>query len=151
VLDWPTRDDPLRALLFCTGPRSYVDPLDPAAEDVRSHAPAVVLGPDAACRYAVDLSDPTWRIRGRRSERLPDGGYAVYDAEHALVRRGEGQLLGGWFRWATVLHDGALWREDLATGARQALGPAEREITYALAMPGTANVVIVAEGALRLV
>jgi hypothetical protein len=145
VADWPPdpKLDPLRALLFCTTESSWGDPMKAWGMEYRGFPPVIVLGPAAGCRYAVDLSWPTYRVRGERCERLEGSGYAVYDAEHALVRRGEGQLLGGWFRWATVLHDGALWR--------QALGPAEREITYALAMPGTANVVIVAEGALRLV
>ena len=125
VADWPPDPaaDPLRALLFCTGeiPWPQGDPLDAQDDDQRAFAPAVVLGPDAICGYAVDLNHPTYRIRGERSERIDDGtgGYAIFDARHALVRRGEGRLLAGWFGVATILHEGQLFREDLATGARR--------------------------------
>ena len=52
--------------------------------------------------------------------------FAVFVAKHQLVRRGAGVLLRGWFRFATVEDAGQLWREDLATGDRVALGSAAR-------------------------
>ncbi|MEZ4238756.1 MAG: hypothetical protein R3F59_21910 [Myxococcota bacterium] len=157
VADWPppSGSDPLRALLFCTDDSGWPgDPLDPQDDDHRAFAPAVVLGPDDACRYAVALDAPTYRIRGEHSERIDgEGGYGVYDRDHALVRRGEGRLLGGWFQHATVAHRGRLWREDLATGERRDLGAEARPVAWAAAVPGTRNVVLAAEDppALRLV
>ena len=55
----------------------------------------------------------------------PDEGFAVFDADHRLVRRASGRLLGGWFRWATLEEDGAYWREDLATGERVRVAPVD--------------------------
>jgi hypothetical protein len=154
VPDWPpdADQDPLRALFFCTGDIPW-EPADPLTgdEDQRAFAPVVVLGPGSACRYAVDLGHPTYRIRGEHVAQLDEGGYGVYTEGHELVRRSEGRLLGGWFQLVTVLHEGHLWREDLATGERWRLGPADREIVYALAVPGTGNVVLVSDGAIRLV
>jgi hypothetical protein len=101
-------------------------------EDNRELAPVVVLGPDETTRYAVDLRHRVVRVTYAEDAAAatvvggPDAGYAVFDAEHRLVRCGAGLLLGGWFRHATIEHDGALWREDLATGARTLLGAAVR-------------------------
>src|SRR4029079_7670212 len=96
-------------------------------EDNRELSPVVVLGPDDAARYAVDLHDRVVRIAYAGTAEVaaivggPDAGYAVFDADHGIVRRAEGRLLGGWFRHATIEHDGWLWREDLATGRRTML------------------------------
>jgi len=101
-------------------------------EDDRELAPVVVLGPDERVRYAVDLQHRVVRITnagGAASAAIvggPDDGYVVCDADHRVVRRGDGRLLGGWFRHATVEDGGVLWREDLATGARRQLDTASR-------------------------
>jgi hypothetical protein len=101
-------------------------------EDNRELAPVVVLGPDDRVRYAVDLHHRVVRITnpdGTPAAAIvggPGDGYVVCDADHRVVRRGTGQLLGGWFRHATVEDDGVLWREDLATGARTRLDTAAR-------------------------
>jgi hypothetical protein len=103
-------------------------------EDNRELPPAFVLGPSPAFRYAIDLRYEVVRITGphenAHGERIggPDEGYAVFDANHTLVRRGTGRLLGGWFRYATIEDNGALWREDLATGERTHLGSSLRII-----------------------
>lgn len=147
-------DDPLRALFFCTGdiPAPPGDPLDASDDDQRAFAPPVVLGPGGDCRYAVALHTPTYRIRGETSERIDDGteSYAIFDSQHRATRRGEGRLLGGWFQHVTLLARGSLWREDLATGARELLAPADREIAWALPVPGTRNILLATEGAIRL-
>jgi hypothetical protein len=101
-------------------------------EDNREIAPVVVLGPSPALRYAVDLRHRVVRVRSTHERELaeivggPDEGFAVFDVDHRIVRRGTGILLGGWFRFATVEDGGSLWREDLATGARTLLGSAAR-------------------------
>lgn len=126
--------DPARALFYAEseddrGGQGSDDLFD---EDNRDRAPAFVLGPSASVRYAVDLRHRVVRITGPHEAPVatvlggPGEGYAVYDAGHALVRRGTGLLLGGWYRHATIEDDGALWREDLATGRRTLLGYAAR-------------------------
>lgn len=101
-------------------------------EDNRELAAVVVLGPDERCRYAVDLRHRVVRITGPREAAVgevvagPDAGYAIFDADHRIVRRGTGTLLGGWFRHATIDEGGWLWREDLATGERTLLDSAAR-------------------------
>jgi hypothetical protein len=115
--------------------------LDLLDDDARDLAPALVLGPDAAIRYAVDLGARVYRIDNRgapgpgyRGDAVvvelggATHGYAVFDADHREVRRGAGRLLGGWFRWATIEHGGHYWREDLATGARTRLAPVDHAI-----------------------
>ena len=118
--------DRRRAVLFAQDP-AYQHPEDPLDEDARGAAPTVVLGPDDAVRYAVDLRWPAFRITHPGAEplaeELGDGGFAVYDADHRLVRRADGRLLGGAWRWATVAHANSYWREDLATGVRVRLAP----------------------------
>lgn len=127
-------DDPRRALFYAEseewrGGEGSPDVLD---EDNRDCPPAFVLGPGASARYAVDLRHRVVRITGTHDVAVgvvlggPGDGYAVFDDEHRLVRRGTGLLLGGWYRHATVEDDGALWREDLATGRRTLLGHADR-------------------------
>jgi hypothetical protein len=101
-------------------------------EDNRDCPPAFVLGPSEAVQYAVGLEHRVVRVTGPHDAATgeviggPDAGYAVYDANHVLVRRGTGRLLGGWFRHATLEDAGALWREDLATGERTHLGSSRR-------------------------
>ena len=68
------------------------------------------------------------RLREGKNEILDGTGFAIFDDHHALVRRGTGTLLGGWYRHATVEDDGWLFREDLATGARTLLGSAARVV-----------------------
>lgn len=126
--------DRRRAVYYAQTPefvaeRSVDDLLE---EDNRELPPVVVLGPDDAARYAVDLRHRVVRITYRDDAEVaaivggPDAGYAVFDEEHRIIRRGEGRLLGGWFRHATIEHDDWLWREDLATGRRTLLGSAMR-------------------------
>jgi hypothetical protein len=126
--------DPRRAVYYAQTPefvteRSVDDLLE---EDNRELCPVVVLGPDDTARYAVDLRHRVVRITYEGHAELaaivegPDAGYAVFDADHRIVRRGQGILLGGWFRHATIEHDGWLWREDLATGRRTLLCAAAR-------------------------
>jgi hypothetical protein len=126
--------DPRRAVLYAqtaefVESRATDDLLE---ENNRDLAPVVVLGPDRDVRYAVDLQHRVVRITATGDVPAaaivggPDAGYAVFDADHRIVRRGVGRLLGGWFRHATIEDDGWLWREDLATGARTLLGSAVR-------------------------
>ena len=56
----------------------------------------------------------------------PNGGNNVCAADHRVVRRGTGTLLGGWFRHATIEDGGWIYREDLATGERTLVCSAER-------------------------
>ncbi|HEU0030114.1 MAG TPA: hypothetical protein VFQ53_05760 [Kofleriaceae bacterium] len=130
--------DPHRAVLFAQdaddpGPRE--PDIDPLEGDARDLAPVVVLGPDDRARYAVDLRHLVYRITQPETGNAvavavggPHAGYAVFDAEHRLVRRGDGRLVGGWVRWATIEHGGLYWREDLATGARVPIAVADRRV-----------------------
>ncbi|MEJ7596667.1 MAG: hypothetical protein WKG01_02055 [Kofleriaceae bacterium] len=101
-------------------------------EDNRELAPVIVLGPSPAVRYAVGLLHRVVRVSNQDDTAVadviggPDEGFAVFDRDHQLVRRGTGILLGGWFRHATIEDAGSLWREDLATGERVLLGSAAR-------------------------
>jgi hypothetical protein len=124
VATWPT--DPLRAVWFVKDER-FEDLTD---DDCREVAPAMVLGPDAHQRYALDLSRLVYRIMGKEAVPIggPDAGYIVCSADHQVVRRGTGRLVGGWFRWATIEADGAYWREDLATGERTPIAIADRVV-----------------------
>lgn len=129
--------DPNRAVFFAQDPDNpgpHDPDLDLLDEDSRDFAPMLVLGPDAAMRYAIDLRYCVHSIvrTGADSDDVelnyvggPHGGYAIYDCKHNLVRRGEGELRGGWFRFATIEHAGHYWREDLATGERTLLGSAD--------------------------
>ena len=187
--------DRRRAVYYAQTPkfiaeRSIADLLE---DDNRELSPVVVLGPDDTARYAVDLAYRVVRIAYAGTAETagtvggPDAGYAVFDADHRIVRRGKGRLLGGWFRHATIEHDGWLWREDLATGRRTLLGAAarvccvdpidevvvqdairegrhelaaqlrQRVLTrpiegelHVVAIPGTRNVLEIAEGYLRV-
>ena len=134
--------DPLRAVFFAQDPDHGAprDPdLEPLDEDARDAAPALVLGPDDAARYAVDLSWRVYRIvradnrEGGVATSIggPGEGYAVFDAEHRLVRRGSGRLLGGWLEWATIEHAGHYWREHLSTGERRQLAPVDDKLCVA--------------------
>jgi hypothetical protein len=131
----PFFGDPRRATFYAQtedpiGPSSD-DPLD---DDNRELAPVLALGDSPACRYALDLRHRVVRIRGPHEDPVaepvggPGEGFAVFDADHALVRRASGRLLGGWFRHATVEDGGMLWREDLSTGERALLGSAARAV-----------------------
>ena len=159
-------------------------------DDCREAAPAMVLGPDAHHRYALDLSRLVYRIMGKDAVPIggPDAGYIVCSADHDVVRRGSGRLVGGWFRWATIEDGGAYWREDLATGERTPVAIADRIVCtdraadavahdalhegriaeaariraahavrevagdlITLAIPGTRNLLLVAEHDLRVV
>ena len=178
--------DPQRAVWFEHDER-FTDLLD---DDVRAAAPAMVLGPDAATRYALDLSQRVFRIMGKDAQHVggPDAGFVVCSSDHRIVRRASGRLVGGWFRWATVLDAGLYWREDLATGARTPIAADDRAVCEdpeleaiardamregrhadaakirdahpsrtvdgditVLAIPGTRNVLLVAEHDLRVI
>jgi hypothetical protein len=140
--------DPLRALLFTSDEEQRgVWNATLTEEDARADAPAVVLGTDDAVRYAVDFGRETFRLRGQALEHLSPrlGGYAVYDADHRVVRVGQGRLLGGWDGVATVQYEDQLYREELATGTRRSLGPIDRQITRAIPIAGTENVLLLVE------
>ncbi len=145
-----SRGEP-RALLYEHSEADDAYPADPSVgdEDARDRAPVVTLGPSDALRYVVGLEGPTWRLRGEVGERLGSGGgWVVYDAGHTPVHRGTGRLLAGWDRWVVVLEDGQLRREDLVDGRGTGLGPAQRPVLGAVALPGTPHVVLLAlEGA----
>jgi hypothetical protein len=126
--------DPYRALLYAQT-AEFVETRaseDLAEDDNRELAPVVVLGPDRRARYAVDLRHRVVRLTGHEESLAarvvggPDEGYVVCDADHGVVRRGTGTLLGGWYRHATIEDAGWLWREDLATGERRLLEAATR-------------------------
>jgi len=104
-----------------------------------------VLGASDEVRYAVGLERETYRLHGEALEKLSSGGggYAIYDAGHRLVRKGNGRLLGGWNGVATLEHEGELFREDLSSGARRPLGRSDRPIAHALPIAGAENVVLV--------
>ncbi len=132
--------DPRRAVFFAQDPDNpgpHEPDLDPLEEDARDFAPNLVLGPDATTRYAIDLRFRVYRITRPPADVTdagdgevthvggPHEGYVVCDADHHVVRRGAGRLLGGWFRWATIEDAGAYWREDLVTGERTRLCPVD--------------------------
>jgi hypothetical protein len=134
-----------RALLFARDDGEATSPGDPwvADEDARDRWAPVVVGPSDDARYAVALDGPTYRLAGGRVERLGDRGWVLFDAAHQVVRRGEARLLGGWDRWVVLLDgEGRLVREDLLSGAREALGEAERAVAAAVPLVGTPNVVL---------
>lgn len=123
--------DPQRAVFFVhvsvdDGGYPATDLFD---EDARARAPALVLGPAG---YALGLDGEVQRImRTATSDGVvvhvggPAEGYAIFDREHRLVRRGAGRLLGGWYRWLTLEYADAYWREDLVTGERYRLAPVD--------------------------
>lgn len=159
--------DPHRAIFFAQSPAHAERRASAGAHldavDARDLAPAVVLGPDERARYAVDLTFAVHRIvattHGPDNVTHvggPGAGFAVFDADHRVVRRGSGRLLGGWFRWATIEEGGHYWREDLATGERMRLAhadspPSAGAAVDVLAIPGARNVLLVTEGHLRVV
>lgn len=116
--------DPQRAVFFGRDPAGSWYEVDADDEDARDAAPALVLGPGM---YALDLSLEVHRIAGggRVVVGGPGEGYAVFTFDHALVRRGGGRLLGGWYRYATIEDAGAYWREDLVTGERTRVAPVD--------------------------
>ena len=152
VADFPR--DPRRAVFFVRDEDDgRTDLLD---EDVRSHAPVIVLGNSPAIRYALDLGGSTYRIDGTAPNQGtavhvggPETAFGVFDVEHRLVRRGSGRLLGGSHGVATVLEHGELHRERLTTGARTPLGSCAGNVLFALPLPGTVNVLVVTEVAKR--
>lgn len=125
------RRDPRRATFFAMtgGDLPRPDDQDPLDEDARDEPPGFTLAPDG--HYALDLGYRVYRIARPALDADaiavlaggPDEGYAVFDADHRRVRDGDGRLIGGWFRWTTIEHDGAYWREDLATGERTRIAP----------------------------
>ena len=154
VADFP--HDPLRALFFAKTPAG-VPTEDLLDGDARDQAPGFVLGPTAEARYAVDLYNTVYRITSIKPgdgavARVggPGEGFAVFNEEHQEVRRAGGRLLGGWWRWATVLEAGAYWREDLATGERRRIVAAEGTPLFAVSVPWTKNVVLILEEGERL-
>lgn len=111
--------DPQRATFYVRS--EYADADD--AEEARIQPPGFVIGP---ALYAVALDREVWKVMVPEECTHvggPDEGYALFNYEHELMRRGEGKLLGGWYRHATIEHDGQWWREDLAAGERTLLGP----------------------------
>ncbi|MGZ5452993.1 MAG: hypothetical protein ACXWHJ_02110 [Candidatus Aminicenantales bacterium] len=107
---------------------------------------------DADARYAVDFSNTVYRVTSVKPgvgavARVggPRERFAVFNKEHQEVRRAGGRLLGGWWRWATVLEAGVYWREDLATGERRRIVAAEGTPLFAIAVPWTKNIVIMLE------
>jgi hypothetical protein len=138
-----------RTVLFVHDPESpfTTDLLD---EDARDRPPVVVLGPSSSARYAVDLSGHTYRMAGTTpnegrvvSVGGPEPCFAVFDVHHELTRKASGQLLGGASGHALVLDGGSYFREELGTGQRTPLGPAEGAPVCAVPVPGTCNVVLI--------
>ncbi len=144
-----------RALLFHRSDEPDGFPADPleAEEDARDRRATVTLGPTAAARYAVGLEATTYRLAGGQVTRLggPADAWVVFDDAHREVQRRPGRLLAGWDRTVVVLRDERLRRVDLLTGDDEDLGPPGRPVAEALAVPGTRNVLLVSDGAVRLV
>jgi hypothetical protein len=147
VADFPR--DPERTVLFVHDPESPFtrELLD---EDARDRPPVVVLGPSPSARYALDLSGHTYRIAGTTPNEgrvVPVGGpepcFAVFNAHHELSRKASGHLVGGAAGHALVLDGGSYFREDLGSGQRSLLGPAEGAAVCAVPVPGTCNVVLI--------
>ncbi len=142
--------DPLRAVLYAHDPdEMFGDPADAMDEDGRTCAPVVALGPDAAHRYAVDLSRETWRVVGEVAERLPGRGWALFDAQHRPVGGGPERLVGGSAGALFLAHSGALsrWTPDGVV----ALGPCARPLLSAVPVGATPNLVLLSADGLRLV
>jgi len=139
-----------RALFYQRTDDPAAFPGDPAQgdEDARDRYATVTLGPSDAMRYVVGFDAPTWRMTGDLGLRLggPELSWAVYDASHREVWRGDGRLLAGWNRWIVVECDGALVRYDVALRTAEALGSSGRAIDAAVAIPGSPNVVLIALG-----
>ncbi len=148
VPEWPPRD-PSRALFTCPDWRwaqGRGGTLEGLHHDCRGDAPALALGPDRKHRYTLGLDREVWCIRGDDGHRVggPGEGYAVYDADHVEVRRGSGRLLCGSGPWLWVEADGHVWRELVATGAREYRVPIEGpRINAALPVPGSGHAVLV--------
>mgnify|MGYP000682782904 CR=1 FL=1 len=141
-----TRGEP-RALLFCRSDDDDVFPGDPFAadEDARDAFVVATLGPSATLRYTISLEMPTYRLAQDHVERLggPENAWLVCNDRHEIVRRSFGRLLGGWGPWVVVEDAGQLVRENLTSGQRELLGPAERPVHAAVPLAGTPNVVLV--------
>lgn len=147
VPDWPPRD-PSRVLVTCPDWRhakGLEGTLEGLQADGRGDAPTVALGPDPKHRYTLGLDREVWRILGDQGERVggPDEGYAVFDAEHRQVRRGQGRLLCGSGPWLWVEADGHVWREQVVTGAREYRVPVDEPIAVGLPIPGSGHAVLV--------
>ncbi|MCA9608248.1 MAG: hypothetical protein KC619_21715 [Myxococcales bacterium] len=144
-----SRGEP-RTLLFERGDDPAAFPGDPCVgdEDARDRVAAVTLGPSSTLRYAVDVSAPTWRLRGRAGELLGgrEAAWVVFDDEHRPVRRAAGRLLGGWDRWVVVAREDELVRVDLVAETVERLGVVDRPIDAAVPLAGTPNVVLVSLG-----
>lgn len=146
------RRDPERAV-FHLQADEISRAFDPAQEDGHGGAPALVLGPSAKARYALSLEHQVFRLRSTTTHANngvdvvivggPNDGYAVFDSNHKVVRRGRGRLLGGAFQFTTLIDDGRYIREDIATGARTDLGPADELPATVVAIPGAKNVLLV--------
>jgi hypothetical protein len=140
------RDDPLRALFYAREPDGRMDQ-EAIEEDARDTRPVMTLGPDDAMRYALDLRHLVVRVQGDTATEVggPEAAYAAFDAQHRLVRKSPGRLLGGWGGWLTVLDHEHLFRSPIGTGARRFLCAVEMEPDYALPIPATPHVVLVRE------
>lgn len=151
-----TRGEP-RALLFVRADGDDAFPGSPyeADEDARDRFAVASLGPSPRARYVVGLDDPTYRLVDGVVTRLGAGReWIVCDEQHRVVRREPGRMLAGWGPWVVFEHQRTLWREDLTKHDRVSLGPVDRDIAGAVAVPGTPNVVLIAlepEVALALV
>lgn len=141
--------DPTRALFFThDGSNETGDPQEVEDGDARDLRPVIVLGPDPAHRYALDLSRSVYRIVGESVSEVnePVDGYAVFDSNHDGVRYETGRLLGGWGRSLLVCSGSELWREDLVSGQRASLGRESKEISWAFPIPASANLILVSGG-----
>lgn len=136
-----------RALLFCRSDEDDVFPGDPfaAEEDARDEFVVATLGPSSRHRYTVSLEKPTYRLVQDRVERLggPSLEWIVCNDQHEVVRRASGRLLGGFGPWVVIEHAGELWRENITTAQRRALGPAGKTVLAAVPVAGTPNVVLI--------
>lgn len=140
--------DSTRALFFVYEEEDSVgDPQEPEDGDARDERPVIALGPDPTHRYALGLHKSVYRVAGHNVTKVnePFDGYAVFDAKHQAVRYGNGRLLGGWGHWLTGLSEGVLWREDVVTGRRFALGSEQERIDWSFPVPGSSNLILVSD------
>lgn len=141
-----TRGDP-RAVFFIRRECPDSFPADPAKgdEDARDEFAVVCLGPGPERCYSVDLSQPTWRIVGDTAQLLggPDGGWVVFNSRHEPVMAASGRLLAGWHKWVVFMQDQELFRFDLETDETTHLCTVDLAVDFAIAIPGSPNVVVV--------
>jgi hypothetical protein len=156
VLD-PSSEDSLRRLFFIPDFTHWSLPDDAKEdksaaileEDVRAGAPPLVVGPRDDLRYAVGLDRDTWCLFGTDSAQHvggPDDGYAIFDASHAVVRRGHGRLLGGTARHLAVVDEAErhVFVESFDGSSREDRGEIDRKLERAIAVPHSDNFVLVA-------